>query len=124
MSDVKATDLQRLFSFRQHLNTFHEMWLAIWTWELGAFAVSHAIAGFIAFLRFRKDTKFAWIVPLFFLLVGGIICATAGVITALLIASIYTQLDITMTTTEAMIWGVGQFGLYFLSSFYHNYQTL
>ena len=57
------------------------MWVAIWTWELGAFAVSHSIAGMIALLRFRKETHFAWALPVLFLIIGGIICATAGVIT-------------------------------------------
>eukprot|EP01147_Barroeca_monosierra_P004336 gene4336-6640_t len=147
--DVTPTDLESLFSFQQQLSSFRATWMTIWTWELSAFAIAHLIAGCLAFLRLRHGMKYAWLLPIAFVVAGELICVVAGLITAfntrflllpityhklvlnkcadvnalkysvaILIAAIYERVEVKMTTTEAMVWGLGQFGLYLITILY------
>jgi hypothetical protein len=123
------------------------MWQTIWTWDLIAFGVSHAASGMLAAFRFRKQLRrYAFALPLGFTFLGLLIPATAGLITALLIAGIYVRAGFEMTTTEvreplpppahalhtqpkpplpqALAWGVGQFVLYTVSTYSPSYSTL
>ena len=82
------------------------MWVSIWTWDLIAFGVSHTLAGLVAAVRFQSQLKSwkTWLLPLIFTAFGLILPATAGLITALIIAAIYTNAGMTMTTTEVRAW--------------------
>eukprot|EP00045_Choanoeca_perplexa_P001550 m.20270 g.20270 ORF g.20270 m.20270 type:complete len:135 (-) comp11023_c0_seq1:246-650(-) len=118
--------LEGLFTFGQQLGNFDAMWLSIWTWDLIAFGVSHGLAGLLAAIRFQSQLNSwkTWLLPVVFAAFGLIIPATAGLITAVLIAAIYTNAGFNMTTTEALAWGAGQFVLYTVFGFRANYSSL
>eukprot|EP00730_Choanoeca_flexa_P013908 TRINITY_DN5864_c0_g1_i1.p3 TRINITY_DN5864_c0_g1~~TRINITY_DN5864_c0_g1_i1.p3 ORF type:complete len:135 (+),score=12.06 TRINITY_DN5864_c0_g1_i1:249-653(+) len=118
--------LEGLITFGQRLAGFDAMWQTIWTWNLIVFGFSHSLAGLLAAVRFRSqlNTWKTWLLPLLFVGFGLLIPATAGLITALLIAGIYTNAGLNMTTTEALAWGAGQFILYAVFAFRPNYATL
>eukprot|EP00056_Hartaetosiga_gracilis_P016662 m.5614 g.5614 ORF g.5614 m.5614 type:complete len:102 (+) comp4446_c0_seq1:270-575(+) len=97
------------------------MWVTIWTWNILAFSVAHLVAGCVAYFRFRKDVWWAWSLPLIFVAISGLICVTAGLLTSVLVAAVYSQHGFSMTTTEAFGWGVGLFILYAVTSFSEKY---
>ncbi|EDQ87264.1 uncharacterized protein MONBRDRAFT_10159 [Monosiga brevicollis MX1] len=77
------------------------MWQTIWTWDLIAFGVSHAIAGLVAAFKFRREKiTVVMLLPIIFTGLGLLFSAVVGLITALLIAGIYTSAGFKMTTTE------------------------
>lgn len=77
------------------------MWQTIWTWHLFAFIFCHFFAGVAGLLRFHKSLgKWSWLVPLGFVVYGGLISSVAGLITSVLIAGIYSNAGFAMTTTE------------------------
>eukprot|EP00055_Hartaetosiga_balthica_P002194 m.3026 g.3026 ORF g.3026 m.3026 type:complete len:128 (+) comp2007_c0_seq1:181-564(+) len=121
-SQIEETfTLNNFFLFQATINTFSDMWITVWTWNILAFGVSHLVAGCVAYFRFRKDVWWAWALPLLFLVMSGLICVTAGLVTSVLVAAVYTQHDFSMTTTEAFGWGVGLFVLYSFASFSAKY---
>ena len=78
------------------------MWQTIWTWGLIAFGFAHTFGGLLAAFRFHAQIgPKAWLLPVAFASIGLLVSATGGLITALLVAGIYTNAGFSMTTTEA-----------------------
>lgn len=90
-----------------HLTSFQEMWYHIFLWALFSSIFVHTCAALIAFATLRKH-KFGRFFSLLILFMGFISPATGGVISSAVIAIVHRVSGYSMSTTYAMIWGVGQ----------------
>lgn len=90
-----------------NLTSFQEMWYHIFLWALFSSIFVHTCAALIAFATLRKH-KFGRFFSLLILFMGFISPATGGVISSAVIAIVHRVSGYSMSTTYAMIWGVGQ----------------
>eukprot|EP00049_Salpingoeca_infusionum_P026106 m.23789 g.23789 ORF g.23789 m.23789 type:complete len:135 (+) comp8528_c0_seq4:154-558(+) len=110
--------------FSDSLFVFQDIWLAIWIWELAAFALVQFIAGIIAFAKLRGDVPFAWLAPLVMLVLSIIIPTFAGIVTSMLIAGTYQAVEQGMSHFEALLYGVGQCIVYVIATFSPRFNAL
>eukprot|EP00053_Salpingoeca_punica_P020671 m.212192 g.212192 ORF g.212192 m.212192 type:complete len:131 (+) comp19810_c0_seq1:129-521(+) len=115
-----------LFTFGTSISTFSGMWQSIWTWNLMAFALIHCVGAIVCLINMRNDVqkRHLWLIPVVFTGLGMLIPLTAGVITATLIAGVYSSAGFKMTTTEAFGYGVGHCVLYVFSALSRNLASL
>eukprot|EP00051_Salpingoeca_urceolata_P006907 m.91477 g.91477 ORF g.91477 m.91477 type:complete len:131 (-) comp15040_c0_seq1:49-441(-) len=116
----------QIFSFGKSIEGFGDMWKSIWIWSLLSFGVAHGAGGLIAFVNCQDlgPKRWTWLIPLVFGVLGMLIPMTAGVVTATMIAGVYSSAGFDMTTTEAFGWGVGQCIVYIIGSLSRNLSSL
>lgn len=89
------------------LDTFGEMWYAVFLWSLCSSVVVHTCAALVAFGTLRKH-KYGKFFPVLLIVMGVFTPITSGVACSATIAFIYRAASLVMPPVHALIWGIGQ----------------
>lgn len=89
------------------LDTFGEMWYAVFLWSLCSSVFVHTCAALVAFGTLRKH-KYGKFFPVLLIVMGVFTPVTSSVATSAAIAFIYRAANLAMPPIHAMIWGIGQ----------------
>ncbi len=91
----------------QPLATGAEIWYEVFVWCLVSSVILYAVAAVFAFLTLRKH-KLGRFYSLMILFMGFILPLTLGLLSSASVAFVYKTSSFGMSTSHAIMWGVGQ----------------